>query len=560
MEKYKEPQIYVVNNKEIAERLSQNYCVEIGNLGVKKIVQYEEDENIKYLNLQYSMIKNLHEYSVVIIDLQKESETEICVVDDQPNSSLHLFEVNFPKKEFRPDPFVLSMMQGELRKQCVKIIFAGNVYVEEYKIVEVLGQNQYSYPNKESHSIYEITQTEVFPKYGRKIKAENNNLATCIEKYAIEYKVIFELPKKWDRNSQIFSSDPNFIPLLKNQDDEVISYIGYSEDYGYEIMLPICEKKAELIERLMTIVLPEILPNFFPESKAFEWIKEQEFFPQEIIELEKERSLIQEDYELKMESLNKKRKTIEKKYNFLNELLIETGDKLVEAVCTYFKWLGFANVELIDGNEDILREDIQILEDNKLYIIEVKGIGGTSTDAECSQVAKHRRRREKEHRGKEIIPIYIVNHQRYMRPLSRQNPPFSLNQIDYAENDERGLLTTWQMYKQFSYINDNVFSKEETRKSLSKHGLIDLVPEDLVLIGKYLEYFKNPKAGIILINNQLMAVGDTIWANKGDVWKRTTIISIQLDGKNVQKVKNGEIGIVTECELDKGYAIYKKNS
>ena len=162
--------------------------------------------------------------------------------------------------------------------------------------------------------------------------------------------------------------------------------------------------------------------------------------------------------------MNERRNAVDKKYKFLNDLLIETGDKLVQAVCTYFKWLGFSNVEAIDGNEDILREDIQITEEDKLYIIEVKGIGGTSTDAECSQVAKHRRKREKEHRDKEIIPIYIVNHQRYMRPSLRQNPPFSDNQIDYAENDERGLLTTWQLYNQYKLIENGVFTREETRE------------------------------------------------------------------------------------------------
>lgn len=91
--------------------------------------------------------------------------------------------------------------------------------------------------------------------------------------------------------------------------------------------------------------MPEILPNFFPESKEFEWIKEQDFLPKEILELEKERTLIQEQYNSKIKSLNERRNAIDQKYKFLNDLLIETGDKLVQAVCTYFKWLGFANVE-----------------------------------------------------------------------------------------------------------------------------------------------------------------------------------------------------------------------
>lgn len=558
MEKYNEPQIYIVNNEEITERLSQNYHVATGDLGVTKIVEYEEYVNKRYVDLEYSMINNLHEYSVVIIDLQNQNETKQCLENDEPDDIPYLFELNFPQKEFVPSPLVLSMMRSKLRTQVIKIFFAGRSYSEKYNITKVLKQNQYSYSDEEVHSIYEIIHANATSKSGKKIVTENNNLANTIAKYVIGYSAIFELPTKWDRASQKSIADPNFLPLLKNQDDEVVSYIGYSEDSGYELLLPICEKKDELIERLITSVLPEVFPDFFPESKEFEWIKEQEFLPKEVLDLEKERALIKEEYDSKIKSLNERRNAVDQKYKFLNDLLIETGDKLVQAVCTYFKWLGFSNVEAIDGNEDILREDIQITQEDKLYIIEVKGIGGTSTDAECSQVAKHRRKREKEHRDKEIIPIYIVNHQRYMRPTLRQNPPFSDNQIDYAENDERGLLTTWQLYNQYKLIENGVFTKEETRDSLVEWGLISLIPKNLIRVGVYDEYFKKPKAGILMLNNVRIKVGDEIYAHKGERWIRTQIASLQLNGENVDCADSGEVGIVTETELEKGFEIFIK--
>ena len=257
--------------------------------------------------------------------------------------------------------------------------------------------------------------------------------------------------------------------------------------------------------------------------------------------------------------MNQRKNVINEKYKFLNELLIETGDKLVQAVCKYFRWLGFSNVEAIDGKEDVLREDIHIIEKDKLYIIEVKGIGGTSSDAECSQVAKHRRKREKENRDKEIVPIYIVNHQRYMRPSLRQNPPFSVNQIEYAENDERGLLTTWQLYNQFKLIENGIFTKEETRDSLDKSGLISLIPKNLISLGTYIEYYKKPKAGILVLNNVKLKVGYEIYAQKEERWIRTKINSIHLKDKNVEYTDNGEVGIVTDIELEKGFEIFIKN-
>lgn len=180
------------------------------------------------------------------------------------------------------------------------------------------------------------------------------------------------------------------------------------------------------------------------------------------------------------------------------------------------------------------------------------------SDAECSQVAKHRRRREKEHRDKEILPIYIVNHQRYIRPSLRQNPPFSDNQIDYAKNDERGLLTTWQLYNQYKLIENGIFTKKETRESLDKWGLISLLPKNLIRVGIYEEYFKKTKAGILTLNNVKLEVGKMIYAKKDGKWICTSIVSIQLNDKDVDQVDNGEVGIVTDIELEKGYEIFVK--
>ena len=71
-------------------------------------------------------------------------------------------------------------------------------------------------------------------------------------------------------------------------------------------------------------------------------------------------------------------------------------------------------------------------------------IGGTSKDEECSQIFKIKSRRMKELKRFDVFGLYIVNHQKHLPPLNRENPPFTENQIQDAINDERGLLTTWQ--------------------------------------------------------------------------------------------------------------------
>ena len=96
MKKYNEPQIYIVNNEEIAERLSKNYSIATGDLGIIKTAIYEKYEDTRYVELEYNLIDNLHEYSVVVIDLQNENETKLCCENDNPDGKPYLFELKYP--------------------------------------------------------------------------------------------------------------------------------------------------------------------------------------------------------------------------------------------------------------------------------------------------------------------------------------------------------------------------------------------------------------------------------------------------------------------------------
>lgn len=560
MQKYSEPQIFIVNNGDIANKLSESYNIEIGNLGINKVVDFGEYVRTRYVNLEYKTVDNLHEYSVIIIDLQNENETRNYINNKKEvENAEYLFELNYPKQIFNPTSLVLHFMKNNMRVPSLKIIFAGSAYTETYDLVKVLNQQQYSHPEKHVYNVYEVIQSNVISKYGKKIISVNHKLSNLIMKYTSEYKAIFHLPYVWDSDSQKSIIDPNFIPLLKNQDDEVISYIGYSKNSGYELLLPVCDKKDELIDELLTSYLPEILPEIFPESKEFEWIKDKEFMHKEIFEIEEKKKDAKAAYESRIQLLNSKIDEINQQYKFLNDLLTATGEELVQAICKYFDWLGYTEVKAIDGSEDVLREDIQIIDNEKMYIIEVKGIGGTSTDSECAQVAKHRRKREKEYPDKTIIPIYIVNHQRYKSPALRQNPPFSKDQIDYALSDERGLLTTWQLYKQYRLIEDKIFTKEETRDALYEYGVISLIPRNLKYIGTYSEYFKKPKAGILILNKTKIKVGDEVYAKKDERWIYTKINSIRVNDIDVEYAESGEVGLVTDIELENGYEIFKRD-
>lgn len=559
MEKYKEPQIYVINNSVIAEKLQEKYVVAEGNLGITKQIEYEQYENHKYVNLEYDLIGNLHEYKVVIIDLQNKSVGKICMENDLPDGMPYLFQVDYPMKQFDPAPFVMNQIPRGMNHEGIRIIFSDKDYTEHYKIVQIEKQNQVGYPEEFEERVYSTIGALVSNKTGKKIKSDEHIMAQTVAKYVNGYNVIFDLPTVWDSSKQESVQDGNYVPLMFNQDNEVIAYIGYDKENGYELLLPVCQDKEKLIDELFSKILPEIFPNIFPESREFQWICNEEFKPKEVLECEKKKRELKDEYEKQLEEIQMQEVKIYEKYQFLNDLLTQTGNALVKAVSKYFEWLGFSNVQEIDGREDILREDIQIVDESTLFIIEVKGIGGTSTDAECSQIGKHRRKREKENRDKEIVPIYIVNHQRYMQPQLRENPPFSENQIDYAYNDERGLLTTWQLYQQFKLIENGIFTKEETRQAMKQIGLITLLPKDFYSIGTVTEYFKKPKACILNLNDAEIKRGVCVWAKKGELWKKGKICSIQVDDNDVDTARSGEVGLVLDIELAKGFELFVRN-
>src|SRR5690606_19221619 len=129
------------------------------------------------------------------------------------------------------------------------------------------------------------------------------------------------------------------------------------------------------------------------------WKQNQDYWLPNHNELLNDKELIDKEYKAKISSKEKEIESNLKKYSFLHDILSESGDELVKALEKYLKWLGFENVINVDEQNTentVLEEDIQIELENGLLIIECKGIGGTSTDSDCSQISKIKHRRCKE--------------------------------------------------------------------------------------------------------------------------------------------------------------------
>ena len=499
-----------------------------GTLGkrVKVPKNSQEDNHKMLLNLDFP--NNLHEYDIIIVDLDNketvEYDIEKHVRKHEIDTESYYFLSRFPQTVFDPKPLSSHLLrrkfEGMGNKPYLIIAFATDAYSRGYEPIKVTDRG-YQPEQVEHYSIYGFLPEVPLDKdkQGKEviICKDVGILQSLFDTYKdqITYKQTFYHPTEWKNGKQVLST--NYIPLLENINGDIVSSIYWTSDDSSVILFPQIKDKGRFLNDFLTNVAPSIFPKLFPNSTKANWKEEKDYWLPNHQKLLKQKGQIQEEYEKKLAQKEKEIATNLDKHAFLHKMLSGTDDELVNALINYLKWLGFTkvvNVDDLKNESETLEEDIQIELDEGLLIIECKGIGGTSTDSDCSQISKIKYRRCEERKAFDVSALYIVNHQKHLPPLQRQNPPFSDNQREDARLDKRGLLTTWQLFQLYSDIENDIISKFEARLQLLDYGLVEFKPKDLIFIDEPKEFFLNGKVCIVNIEDVALNVGDEIFTEK----------------------------------------------
>lgn len=523
--------------------------------------------------LEQNLPDNLHEYSVVIEDLGFERKTipyDLEQIDKQKaiadtDSSFKSLCLAKPRNVFDPVPFCCFLLKSnfETKKgELIKIIFQAPKYEVQYSGIRMSNNIHSIGVFSNYQNILDFTQKSLS---GDRVKLVNEYRLSEILFSGLENQLSYSqtffhpsIPK-----NGIYDTEPNphFIPLLLNEQGDIISYV-YFEKKTCTFVLPQIENKVVLLERLFTNCLYRNFSELFPLQTKNTWLTKKEYELPEIVQLCEEKEEARQIYENTIEQKDKSIAEIRKKYNFLYAMLTETGDSLVNNVKQYLEWLGFDNVQSMDEEvkegEDF-QEDLQIhLANNELLIIEVKGLYGTSKDNECSQISKIELRRIHERKYSNVYALYIVNNERGKEPLKRQMPPFTETQIKDAEFAHRAMAYTYQLFNLYFEIETGIISKEEARNALFQNGLVDF-RSNFKSIGKPYDYFKNNKVACIELHDTILSVGDKVYFE--DDRKRLNvveIVNIQVDRQNKQVVKDGKVGIEFTMKIPKGAVLLYK--
>jgi len=557
-----------LNNECIAYFKSLGLNVFEGTLGSVMSIDWNKVKNYRvFIRPDFDIPSNLHEYHVYVADTgnakQRVFKSEEHESKKIEKSDLRRFSCEPPVNLLDIQPlggyYLSRQLQAENRHKRIEIVFLGPNSEVEYTTDSITYHDPRSFAKMSNYEAWGILKGN--SKYGRRVKLEDYTLSKLLfegRKYHIEYYSTFQFPAAWEGNTKI--PDPDYMSLLNNEDGECISYLFFDKEQGIKIVLPQVEDKAGLLRDLFENLIFKHFSDFFPDIEAKSWIKKPDY---QLPEEKAIRSLMatkQEEFEKEMADLGKKAEEVSNRCAFLKQIITCTGSELVVAIKEYLEWLGYENVTDKDDtlNEgDLKEEDLCFEYEGNHILMEVKGINGTSTDAECSQIDKIVSRRMRELKTTYVHGIYVVNNQRNVEPLKRQTPPFNETQIKDAIDQSRTLVYTAQLFALHSDIKNGYVTKEQARKALLGKGLAQF-HSHLTSVGVPYNYFQGDTVICLDLQNSQVSVGDQLYYK--DSLQRLVgmkVISIEQDKQNLETCSNGKTGIKVDVKVPRNREIFR---
>jgi len=337
-----------------------------------------------------------------------------------------------------------------------------------------------------------------------------------------------------------------WLALAHNKFEEPVAALitpAPETDQGLILLLPQVNEPGALLVDLLGSFLPTLAPRLFPHVEGAKWVLRSEYELTRVVRLKSEIDAVNRKAREEVDRLDAAIQEERTANGYLHELLIGTGDDLVAAVKTALQRLGFERVEDADVTKASadLREDLQIHDRSPLLLVEVKGISSLPSEADALQVTKYIAPRMKELKRLDVQGLTIINHQRNLPALERQNgQTFQPDVLTNATEHGFGLLTTWDLYRLARNTIIHGWSHEQVAPILFRTGRIEPVPEHFVPIGVVGDVWPQAAAvGIKLAPDASLSIGDTIAFEAKVDFAVERVTSIQVDNESVAEAVGG---------------------
>ena len=336
----------------------------------------------------------------------------------------------------------------------------------------------------------------------------------------------------------------------------VAGVLGPTENsQGWIFLFPQLAIKSSFLLDLVKEVLPELAPELFAYSEGQQWINRKEYQMPEVSRLKEKVEAIKIDAEDRIRSIEIEIEAVENETAYLRDLLTGSGDSLVTAVSKAFEVLGFEVLDMDSeflrlGSSGFRREDLRIISEPTILLVEVKGIAGLPADADALQVQKYVTVRMRELNTVDIQGLSIINHQKALPPLHRENTtPFRDDILVNAEDQHFGLMTTWDLYRMTTSFLKNGWKREHIKPCFFQVGRISAIPMHYHLLGVVEHYWERVKAVGIRIQTGELLTGGTVAFELPIEFEEQRVESLQVEGKQVDRSGlSAVVGITTHLD------------
>lgn len=339
-----------------------------------------------------------------------------------------------------------------------------------------------------------------------------------------------------------WTGDDTWTSLATNKYGLDVALIAEYGD-GVVMILPQLADKASFIEELLDGVLPEILPSLFPDIEKGKWTHLPEYELEQVIELETKKNAVIAEAEKELNKIQQEITRHRVANRWLHDLITGTGDDLVNAIKVALSELGFERIVDVDEIRDTegksRREDLRIEDGDPTLVIDIKGVGGKASDDDLMQANKHAMINMKELNKTTIQGLSIINQQRHLPPLQRENnEPFRQEILDFAGETGLGLLTTFDLYRMVVNKQRHGWSSNWVKPLFYGHQRITAIPTHYQYIGTVSKVFTEVFGMHILENG--IQVGDYL-AVEGDIYfEEIEVESIQVNNVDVKSATVGD--------------------
>ena len=246
-------------------------------------------------------------------------------------------------------------------------------------------------------------------------------------------------------------------------------------------------------------------------------------------------------------------------------MITQTGDELVSSVKKCLEFIGFEKVVDVDTNIDDnsqKQEDLQICDSSPILLLEIKGLAGFPTEDDTNQVSKYVIRRMKGWDRKDVSGISIINHQRHIPGLDRNNVNvFTEQQISDARNNDGALITTWDLFLLVKGMIKFGWEPKILRELIYRKGKINRIPPIYYPIGKIEKLYNEICVLSVKITDNSLKIADRIGYILPEGYFEEVVTSLQFNQQDIKEANPGMIvGIKTQLPKENniiGKDIYK---